>query len=338
MHRHIFLTSLLLSAITASAQQRPTRLYRFEKNNLYGFTNEKRDTVLPAQFEKASKFDNTGTAMVKINGKCGIINLNGEYIVPAEYDNLSTPSEEGIVVVIRDSLTGYRNINTGKIISEVRWEHGSVFRDGFARVTKNKHQGIINPEGTLVCPTVYDDINDVVADGMIKVTKDNKLGFIDARTWNLTVPTIWSYARDFNEGYAIVKLANGHFAFINKTGAVAINVGPDIVPSDFHEGLAGVVKYKKVGFIDTRGKLAIAFAWEDALPFRYGRAAVKHNGKWGYIDKAGKMLIKPTYDQITSDSQYEAQGSRNGTWEIISFPGSPLQPEPPNSKPIPTPR
>jgi WG repeat protein len=54
------------------------------------------------------------------------------------------------------------------------------------------------------------------------------------------------------------------------------------------------------GFIDNRGKTAIAPRFEAALPFSEGLAAVKREGRWGYIDRSGLEVIPVRYRTVQS--------------------------------------
>src|SRR5262245_37082299 len=48
---------------------------------------------------------------------------------------------------------------------------------------------------------------------------------------------------------------------------------------------------KKLGYIDSSGRVVLPPRYENALPFSEGRAAVMINGHWGYIDRAGTVVI-----------------------------------------------
>ena len=49
------------------------------------------------------------------------------------------------------------------------------------------------------------------------------------------------------------------------------------------------------GFIDDRGKTAIAPHFETVLPFSEGLAGAKHEGRWGFINKSGAEVIPFLY-------------------------------------------
>ncbi|HEY6188648.1 MAG TPA: WG repeat-containing protein [Pyrinomonadaceae bacterium] len=58
-------------------------------------------------------------------------------------------------------------------------------------------------------------------------------------------------------------------------------------------------KGDKFGFSDVNRRLVLDAKYEDAQPFRDGRALVKLNGKYGFIDKAGKEVIPLRYDDVS---------------------------------------
>ena len=93
----------------------------------------------------------------------------------------------------------------------------------------------------------------------------------------------YDYASDFSEGLAGVA-KNGKYGYIDKTGKEVISIEFDYV-SDFREDLVVVKKNKKLGYIDKTGKEVIPIEFDDANNFREGLAAVEKNGKYRYIIK-----------------------------------------------------
>ena len=69
----------------------------------------------------------------------------------------------------------------------------------------------------------------------------------------------------------------------------------DDMNNGFSEGLLGVKRYGKWGFINTRNKVVIPFKYDSASSFYKGKAIVEKNGVQYYIDKKGK-LYKYTED------------------------------------------
>lgn len=99
----------------------------------------------------------------------------------------------------------------------------------------------------------------------------------------------WKEVREYNEGLAGVKDADGKWGFIDKTGKL-------VIPCQwkkalfFSEDLAGVQDdNEKWGFIDKTGKVALPFVWSNVQWFRNGRVRVQTvlGGGWHDIDREG---------------------------------------------------
>lgn len=80
----------------------------------------------------------------------------------------------------------------------------------------------------------------------------------------------------FSEGLSAVKLENGSFAFIDRSGLIVIDI-----------------------------------TFDSAKPFSEGLAAVEVDGNWGYIDRHGKFVIEPRFE--TAESFTEGLASV-GVW------------------------
>lgn len=58
------------------------------------------------------------------------------------------------------------------------------------------------------------------------------------------------------------------------------------------------------GYIDDKGRMAIAPQYEYAMAFQdNGLAIVQHNGKQGVIDTSGRYVVRPAYDSISDFSE-----------------------------------
>ena len=79
----------------------------------------------------------------------------------------------------------------------------------------------------------------------------------------------------------------------------------------FSEGLAGVMKEERVGFINLKGETVIGFDFlykedkRDKSVFQYRYCAVLNaEGKFGVIDHTGKWVITPEYEDATVCKDY----------------------------------
>lgn len=102
----------------------------------------------------------------------------------------------------------------------------------------------------------------------------------------------WKEIREYNEGLAGVKNADGRWGFIDKSGRLVIPYQWKKVLW-FSEGLAGVQDdNEKWGFIDKTGKVVLPFEWSNVQWFKNGRVRVQTvlGGAWHDIDGEGACV------------------------------------------------
>ena len=138
-----------------------------------------------------------------------------------------------------------------------------------------------------------------------------KYGFLD-EYGRVKIPYIYDYARKFCDGYALVQ-KDDKIYYIDKRGnsAFGSNNGKYKFFYDFSEGLCVAAIGEKYGYLDTNGKTAIPFDYEDAYNFSEGIACVKQNGKYGFIDKKGNTVVEFKYESADSFKNGYARVVRN---------------------------
>ena len=228
-------------------------------NELFGFADTNGVEIISAKYTEAEKFSE-GLAAVSLNGKWGFIDKTGREVIPFKYDGVSYFSE-GFCAVNIGGKWGFID-KTGKPITESIYYHVESFSDGLAKVLLKEGQAS---------------------------------QFIDA-TGKTAFASRYTSKTSFSEGLALVYLDGEEF----ETFAGVIDItGNEVIPlrSDFsfaHEGfsngLVGVKKDMKYGFMDKTGTITIPCKYEEVKEFNNGIALVKLNNKWFYIDKSGKEL------------------------------------------------
>ena len=104
---------------------------------------------------------------------------------------------------------------------------------------------------------------------------------------------------------------DGKFGYYNvKTKEIVIAADYEEAKR-FSQGLAGVVKKGRMGFINLKGETVIGFDFlykedkRDKSVFQYGYCAVLNaEGKFGVIDHTGKWVITPKYEDATVCKDY----------------------------------
>lgn len=206
----------------------------------------------------------------------------------------------------------------------------------------------------------YEDLR-LFNDGLARAKQNGKWGFIDLKE-NVTIPFIYDLAFDFNNGIAWVSHGSNKNGFINTLGKIVIplefsgfrsdntemklghklnnstkknnwylinlidyKVIPVLNAMEPSEGLMGVKKNDKWGFIDRNGEIKINFIYEEVFPFSEELARVKLNGQWIIIDKTGKEIIKSV--GITNYLDYDFHDGllavkKNEKWGFIDKYGT----------------
>ncbi len=88
------------------------------------------------------------------------------------------------------------------------------------------------------------------------------------------------------------------------------------------EGLMGIRKDGKFGFVDANGKLRIANRYDSIGDFHEGLAPVKLIGMWGFINQQDKIVIQPNYQTVTRFSNNLSLVKRNGKYGLIDKEGN----------------
>ncbi|HEV7905487.1 MAG TPA: WG repeat-containing protein [Pyrinomonadaceae bacterium] len=300
-----------------------------DANGKYGFIDRTGSFRIPPRYNGAGQFSE-GVAYVWFwagdKRKDGIVDTNGNFTeLPAtnDYDfifhdglaRFQTPSGQ-------ERKYGYMD-KAGRVVVEPQFFYAGHFSGGLAwvRVLQGSEwlYGFIDKTGKVVIePQFVYQPGDFV-DGMAKVTGKFKSGFID-RTGKYRITVEIEHSDDsFSEGLLAAAMPGEptRGVYLDHDGKVALEIPfwqhrtahqrslytirrQQLAP--FSEGLAAVLSFNKVGFIDRTGKVVIAPLFRETNGFSEGLAAVKIIGSdgdyvWGYIDRTGKFAITPQYGE-----------------------------------------
>jgi hypothetical protein len=249
-------------------------LAAFTRDGKYGFIDRTGKLVIPAQFNQqgddifgftTSSF-HEGVAPVSQHGEWGYIDRTGQWVIPPQFDQ-ALPFVEGIAAVQVKAGFGFIN-HTGK------W----VIPPQFSLVPLASPWLSLGP----LCLPASSSPH-YFSEGLAVVANRKQWGYIDP-SGKLLIPPQFDYASDFHAGLAAV-LIHGQWGYINQTGKWAISpqrlsqimhpdpARPAITISHVRSGLAGVclsnpknpLAGKKIGFIDSTGKLIVPPQFDDAV-------------------------------------------------------------------------
>jgi hypothetical protein len=180
---------------------------------------------------------------------------------------IKAQSDDDLFPIIQNGKIGYID-QTGKIVISPQFDVGFL------------NQGTLN----------------VVrfSDGLAVVNVKGKWGYID-KTGALVVKPDYVDAWPFSEGRAEVRTADGRSGYINKAGKLIVTPISSLGGNPFSDGLAGVYVGEPSeghwGFIDKTGAMVIEPRFEAAGPFSEGLAMVRIGDQYGFIDKEGNYAI-----------------------------------------------
>ena len=237
------------------------------------------------------------------------------------------------------SMGGRENVrylldSKGKVLQTYDTGTDNYMEDGGERtflVGRNTENGFgngaIDWEGKTVIPFVYLYV-DFFSEGLAAVSDKNGTGFVN-RNGEVVIPLQFEEAKPFSDGLAVVKKKDGTYAYIDKTGKVAIDASKYSSALPFYEGLAMVRSRDthKAGFIDKTGKEVIPCQYRWAGYFRNGATyASDAEGKNWLIDQTGKKLkwiADAEYLVYADDRMTKPNQQKNGmamTEEIVNLP------------------
>lgn len=286
----------------------------------WGFIDRTGAFRIPAKFESVGPFRSNGLAIFSLDREVGLMDKNGKEIVKPQYSYLYPLGENYIAGTNRNKV-GIINPQGQWIlppdyfsISKIESEQPSAAYDlisgyynsqadentKFLKVCKKDLFGIVSADGVIVIPAKYDEIVSF-NNGVAGVKIDGKIGFVDTKG-NIIISPTYDDATQFADLIAVE--VGKKWKFIDKFGRAVSSPPIDRVVNDvggdwFADGLGPIIQGNKIGYINTRGELAIPAQFDVGFPFSKGYAAVWSGDRWHFIDTRGKFVPGYSFSFLT---------------------------------------
>lgn len=322
--------------------------FLFTSNGLYGWMDTALKIKVPAIYDQLQPLT-AGKLLATLRGRAGAITSDNTVIIPFVYQNLKWDDH-----TLR-ALTseGWSLLDAqGKSLSYKSFQQLHKTSDAFFPVQYRNYWGVINDKGDEFIHCVFDSLCSYSAKWIVVKFK-NQYGIIDHQeNWkvapqpfpielvNDSIYTIHHpqnhfikkfsgeviYFTDnkvsFHDDLFTEYLPDGTEKYINYDGVITERVeSADSKPMEkvfvLKEGLRGIKKDGKFGFIDSRGRLRIANRYDSIQDFSEGLAAIKLIGKWGFVTEFDKIAINPNYDYVQSFQNGLAIAYKNGKAGLI---------------------
>lgn len=237
---------------------------RIEREDKWGYIDKTGKLILDCCYNNTDDFKN-GIALVRESDKSeGVfINMQGDIILSGRNFLISEYSE-GLINTVEKSKWGFIDINNHFVIGP-KYKGAYPFSEGKAAVRMYKDKiGFINKTGEEIIPFEFTGGDPHFSEGLCSIMQNCKsdYGYIDDRG-NIAIPFIYTFAGDFHEGIAVVKLKRKKkYGIINKLGECIIESKFQNI-CKFNGGLAEVIvgdEYESFmyGYINYFGD----FVWE----------------------------------------------------------------------------
>lgn len=328
----ILLCIVFTAVLTCAAQTKRVRNHTGlhpvpDAKGKWGFIDRTGRFRIPPRFNGADEFSD-GVAYVWMwDGKqrrSGIVDTSGKFTELPETNDFHVAFHDGLARVETPSgqerKYGYMD-KTGRMVINRQFSDSGHFSEGLAWVAVLKEQkwlyGFIDKTGKIVIePQFVYQPRDFV-DGLAKVMGQQRAGFID-QTGSYRITVEFEHSDDFfSEGLlaAIIQGERPRGVYLDRDGKAVLEIPywqqrtahqrslytiRRLQLAPFSEGLAPVLSFNKLGFINRAGKVVIAPEFRETNGFSEDLAAVKIIGSdgeyvWGYINRAGKFAITPRF-------------------------------------------
>ena len=287
----------------------------------YGFVNRQSQLVIPCKYEDAWNYKNGYTTVCE-NGLYGLIDRSGKFIISCKYEDELVCSD-GLIALPCVNEWGYVDVNFKNVIP-YEYDFAGVFYNGYAPVQKNGCWGYIDKTGKVVIPLEYQDtdwVNDKYGP-LFAMNRGHKWGYVNNENKQI-IPFIYDNASSFMEGLAKVQ-QGAKWGLIDEKGKVVVPIDyDDIIGYDYDDMKCWeVIKDKKCGLLDTRGKQLCDCLYDSIGFYADGLVWVLKDNKYGFINPMGKEVIPCEYDYT---AKYFVGGkvlvAKNNNYSVINKNG-----------------
>lgn len=260
----------------------------------YGYINVNGDFVIKPKYQKAWTMNDKGYAIVKKNGKLGVINSLGKKVIPTSYKKVylndgKFVGANAMKCVVYDS--------TGKKIKRIVGRARDGYHDGVLVVQRTGRYATYDTRGNKTLPYKYKGLRPF-ENGVSACQKARTITIID--TYGDTLSTMFGLCRSgFSAGFLVVKQGNS-YAYLDKYGNNRFNLTFQKA-NPFQDGLAIVKIDGKYGTINTDGFYQIEPTYDYIAEPTDGVSIVASNSTFGVCDLNNKYLISPECNAIDYD-------------------------------------
>ena len=312
--------------------------------DLFGIKNrDRRCAIISNQGKWITEFElahlpDFGDYSIRVDkdSKYGFLDYKGNWIIPPIYQEAFEAKEERIFAGVEKNSYFYLIDLNGNILSEEKLYldvfSGLDFKDGriIVKIETEKEGrnlytslkcGVIGSDGKWIIEPVFDEIKDF-NDGYAIVKVEDKYGVINDKG-DFVIEAAYDEIKHGIDFYILVK---------NKKEGIGDPKRKFLIPPKYNSvrqkfssnGLIEIEKRNKYGLINTDGKEIIKpnFDYIDSDFNKNGYIRVKIEDKYGWVNKKGSFLTDQLYEESHDFKEDIAAVKLNGRWGYIDIEGN----------------
>ncbi len=323
-----------------------------------GLADNELKIILPVGYDFVGHADH-GNRVVGTQKHYGIIKKNNSNILPIEFDSLALDRNfirAAQSINHKMSWSLYDTFGIQKTRSY--YEFLGPYNGKFFPVKKRGYWGAVNRYGEEFINCVFDSLLEFKAD-QVAVKFRSQFGIIDKEEKWLLPPQPQRVALvnenlflEKGDSNTFLKNFKGEIIYFTSNPIIAERdylketvttgaekqisyQGSEMIPKEetasvlpvqrtfaASEGMRGIQKDGKYGFVDSRGRLRVANRYDDIGEFHEGLAPIKLIGKWGYVSIHDQIIINPNYESVQPFVNTIAIVHRTGKAGLINKEGN----------------
>lgn len=198
-----------------------------KKSGKYGYIDPDGNIKIPFLYEHAASFRD-GVAIVRSDGKCGVIDTLNEMVFPMIYNDINAPDKNRFPVK-KDQLYGVIDIDQ-KVIVDYKYLHASFLKNGVLKIQTAKGFQTIDLDDFKESKEVYEKINSF-SNSLSSFKLDGKWGLIDS-VGKIVLQNDYRNIGYLEKGISIIRSFDNKFGMINKDGDFLIPLEFDYIKNE----------------------------------------------------------------------------------------------------------
>jgi WG containing repeat len=332
------------------------KLFIIKTSGKYGLIDNDLKLVCPVLYDILNPMGDD-FFLARKAGKMGVIKSNNTITVPFVYDSLYAGDK---VLRAFRKIEGWSLIDRNNVTLTLKnYDWIGSQKKNLLPVINNHYWGVVSITGEEIVHCVFDSLVEISND-LLVVKFKNQYGIINSHEDWLVAPQplpihlinnqLYSQKQssnillknfkgeivyftdnrlEYKEDHFIEYLTDGTEKTIDYQGRLMNRVSPPAISNverifKSSEGMRGVKRDGKFGFIDERGRLRIANRYDDVGEFHEGLAAFKLIGKWGFLNTSDQVIINPNYEKVSNFQNGLAIAYRGGKSGVINKKGNPI--------------